>query len=1007
MMRTSTAFLALTFCALVCSPAGARADAQSTVLGSLTYRSIGPAISGGRTTAVAGSNSAPGIYYAGGANGGVWKSVDGGVSWRPVFDRQPTAAIGAIAVSPSDPNDVWVGTGEAYPRNDVEEGDGLWHSRDGGKSWTHAGLDDAGSIATISIDPRDSRVVAVGVLGHIFRDGTTRGVYVTRDAKSFTRTLYVGPASGISDLTRVPDRPSTLFAGVWQFRREPWKMTSGGPKGGLYRSDDNGATWQNVSGHGFASGLTGRIGVTAGNNGRVYAIVQSRQGDIWRSDDTGRTWRVMPHDPYIGARSFYFTRLYVDPANPDRVINVSLILSMSTNGARSFQKIATNAGGDYHATWWSANGQRIIVGSDEGAVLSADGGGRWSQPYALPFAQPYHVGFENALPSYRVCTGLQDNDTWCGPATADNGLGVLNRDWYTVGPGDGMYALFDPVDPHFIWSTSTNNDPGQVYVFDERSKQTRDVSPDSEIDGRLLATKAHRMNWDSPLAFTADGKALVGGEVVFQSSDRGAHWIAISPDLTRNEKAHQQISGGPIGDDVSGAENYDTILQIAPSKVDPKLIWVGTDDGLIQLTRDSGATWSNVTSPLFPRNGRVYTIDPGNGDAGVAYAAIDNHMLGDDRPYLFRTGDFGATWTSIASDLPPDLSTRSIREDPKNANVLYAGTRRGVFVSFDRGARWHPMRLNMPATAIYDLQIVPQTNDLLVASHGRGIWVFDDLRPLQEFGSTQNASAVLFAPTASYRMFQYSPINSFTNGSLPDGDFVGVNRSFGAILTYFIARPAKTIALTITDERGLVVKHVAGKALTSHAGMNRLAWDLSEDGPTLWKSTFEQNKGPKTGAEVVPGTYTAHLDIDGVARETPVVVKLDPRDPATSAEVRARHDALAEINDELSDIDTMLNAVDGRLKRAPQADATTLRALRARLTVDPHNIEDLKTTAQVREGLLDLLSRIGATSYQAATESQRAEGRRLRRLYEGVASEGRGLGLLHEAKASRTSVFDI
>ncbi len=1005
-MKIPSCLTAMAAFALLAIPTGVQADTTSTALGSLAYRSIGPAISGGRTTAVAGSDRDPSVYYAGGANGGVWKSIDGGVSWHPVFDRQPTAAIGAIAVSPLDPNDVWVGTGEAYPRNDVEEGDGLWHSRDGGKSWTHAGLDDAGSIATISIDPRDPKNVAVGVLGHVFRDGTTRGVYVTHDGKSFTRTLYIGPASGISDLTRVPDRPATLFAGVWQFRREPWKMTSGGPSGGLYRSDDNGTTWQKVSGHGFASGLTGRIGVTAGKNGRVYAIVQSRQGDIWRSDDTGRTWRVMPHDPYVGARSFYFTRLYVDPADHDRLISVSLILSMSTNGARSFHKIATNAGWDYHATWWSSNGRRIIFGSDEGVTLSANGGGAWSQPYALPFAQPYHVGFENAAPSYRVCTGLQDNSTWCGPATADNGLGVLNRDWYTVGPGDGMYALFDPLDPHFIWSTSTNNDPGQVYVFDERTKQTRDISPDSEIDSRLLATKAHRMNWDSPLAFTADGKALVGGEVVFQSSDRGAHWTAISPDLTRNEKAHQQISGGPIGDDVSGAENYDTILRIAPSKVDLKLIWVGTDDGLIQLTRDSGATWSNVTSPLFPRNGRVYTIDPGNGDAGVAYAAIDNHMLGDDRPHLFRTGDYGASWTSIVGDLPPDLFTRAIREDLKNANVLYAGTRRGVFVSFDRGTRWHPLRLNMPATAIYDLQIVPQTNDLLVAAHGRGIWVLDDLRPLQEFATTQTATLALFTPTVAYRMFQYSPVNAFTDGSLPDGDFVGANRRFGAILSYYVARPAKTIALTITDSTGAIVKHIAGKALTSHAGMNRLAWDLAEDGPTPWTSTFEQNKGPKTGAEVVPGTYKAHLLVDGVTRETTIAVKLDPRDTSSATEVQARHDDLTEINGELSDVDAMLNAIDLRLKNAQPADAATLRALRARLTVDPHNIEDLKTTAQVREGLLDLLGRIGATSFQSATESQRTEGLRLRRLYEGVAADGRSLGLLAAPKAPGSSVFE-
>jgi len=971
----------------------ARAAAAGDSFASLKYRPIGPAISGGRTTAVAGSDRDPNRYYAGGANGGVWKSIDGGISWQPIFDGQPVAAIGAIAVAANDPDDVWVGTGEPYPRNDAEEGDGLWHSRNGGKTWMHVGLADAGAISRISIDPRDAKIVSVGVLGHIYRDGPMRGVYLTRNAgTSWSRTLFVGPSSGASDLIRVPDRPSTLFAGMWQFRREPWKMTSGGPNGGLYRSDDNGATWRKVTGGGFAQGLTGRIGVAAGTGGRIYAIVQSREGDIWRSDDFGSTWSVMPHSPYVGARPFYFTRVYVDPAHRNRLVNVSLILSMSTDGARSFQKIATNAGGDYHSTWWSADGRRLIVGSDEGVVASHDGGTHWSQAYALPFAQPYHVGFDTGTPSYRVCTGLQDNDSWCGPASSDNGVGVLNRDWVTVGPGDGMYALFDPRDPHLIWTTATNADPGQIYIFDTRTQQTHDVSPDSEINSRLLATKTHRFNWDTPIAFLDDGTTLAGGEAIFATTDHGSHWKTITADLTRNEKNHQQVSGGPIGDDVSGAENYDTILRIAPSRVDPKLVWVGTDDGLIQLSRDAGATWKNVTSPSFPHWGRVYTIDPGNTDAGVAYAAIDNHMLGDDRPHLFATNDYGTTWTSISGDLPPDHFTRTIREDPKNPNVLYAGTRRGVFVSFDRGGHWRALRLNMPATAIYDLQIVPQTNDLLVAAHGRGVWVFDDLRPLQE---RNVANAVkLFQPSDAYRMFQYAPINTFQDGTIPDGDFVGKNRSFGAIFTYDLPRPAKTISLAIIDSQGHPVKHIVGNVLTRHTGMNRIAWDLNEDGPTLWHSTYDQNRGPKTGAEALPGTYTARLLVDGVINEIPVVVKLDPRDPATLAETTARHDLLVELFGELSGVDTMLNAIDKQIKSTASTNRATLLRFKERLTVDPHNIEDLKTTAQIREGLLDLLGRIGTTSFQAPTESQRAEAARLHDLYQVVARDGKSAGLL-------------
>jgi len=973
-------------------PAGA--DVVSNAFAPLKYRDIGPAISGGRTTAVAGSDSDPNTYYAGGANGGVWKSVDGGVSWRATFDNEPVAAIGAIALAARDANDVWVGTGEAYPRNDAEEGDGVWHSRNGGKTWTHMGLPDAGTISRISIDPRDPRIVSVAVLGHIYRDAAMRGVFLTRDGgTSWKRVLYLGPSSGASDLVRVPDRPSTLFAGMWQFRRHPWAMSSGGPQGGLFRSDDDGATWRKVAGGGFATGMTGRIGVAAARGGRVYAIVQSKHGELWRSDDGGGRWQHMPHDAYVGARPFYFSRVYVDPANRDRLMNVSLILSLSTNGGRSFHKIATNAGWDYHFVWWSADGRRAIAGSDEGAVLSHDGGARWVQPYALPFAQPYHVGYDEETPSYRVCAGLQDNGSWCGPSSADNGLGVLNRDWYVVGPGDGMYAETDPTDQASIWTTSTNNDPGQIYRFDARTKQTYDVSPSSENDERLLATRAHRFNWDTPLAIAANGRALAGGEAVFETLDRGVHWKAISGDLTRNEKQHQQVSGGPIDDDVSGAENYDTILRIAPSKIDANVIWIGTDDGLVQLSRDGGVTWKDVTSAAFPHYGRAYGIDPGHLSADTAYVAFDDHMRGDDRPHLFVTNDYGTTWRSIVGDLPADLFVRTVREDPRNSALLYAGSRRGVFVTFDRGVHWHPLRANMPATAIYDLQIVPQTDDLLVAAHGRGIWVFDDLRPLQAWNSVGAAAVVAFPPADAYRMFQYAPINQFTDGSVPDGDYVGKNRSTGALFTYYLARPAKSIALTVLDHDGRAVKHLAGRALTRHAGMNRLSWDLAEDGPPRWLATFEQNKGPKTGAEVVPGTYTLHLQVDGTAYDTPVAVKLDPRGTPSLAEATARYEILRQINDEIGGVDTMLNAIDRKMKHADAPTLATLRAFKARLTVDPRNIEDLRTTAQIRERLLDLVGRIGGSSFQAPTESQTAMASQLRSAYDGLAREGRAAGL--------------
>jgi photosystem II stability/assembly factor-like uncharacterized protein len=971
----------------------AGADPVSDAFGGLKYRAIGPAISGGRTTAVAGSDADPRVYYAGGAGGGVFRSDDGGTAWSATsFDTLPAAAIGALAVSATDANDVWAGTGESNPRNDVQEGAGVWHSLDGGKTWKHLGLDDAGSISSISIDPREPRDVVVGVLGHIFRDGTTRGIYVTRDGGAhWTRTLYAGPSSGVSSVARVPGHPDTLFAGVWQFRRQPWTLTSGGPLGGLYRSDDDGANWRKLAGNGLPTGLTGRIGLAAGSGGRLYAIVQSKEGDLWRSDDGGGTWRVAPHSPYVGARPFYFSSVFVDPANRNVVIAVALILSMSTNGARSFDKISTNAGWDYHAAWWSADGKRLIVGSDEGVTLSADGGKHWRQPYDLPFSQPYHVAFDDALPSYTVCVGLQDNNSWCGPSSSNNGLGVLNRDWYVVGPGDGMHALFDPGDKNLIWQTSTNTGTGQVYLYDARTTQTLDVSPDAADSGDAPSALAHRFNWDTPLAFARDGRALVGGEVVFASADKGRHWSIISPDLTRNDRSHQQISGGPITQDVSGAETSDTLLCIAPSKVDANVIWTGSDDGLVHVTRDGGQTWNDVTPPGAPHWGRAYTVEPGGADAGRAYVAFDDHMLGDDRPYVFATSDYGKTWSSLAGGLPPTAFVRVVREDPNDQTILYAGTEHGIFASFDGGSRWHDLRLNMPATAIYDLAIQPQADDLIAASHGRGVWILDDLGPLHVYAAAAAVpgALVLFAPHEAYRMWQTAPVNSFTDQTLPDGEFAGPNREL-AIFSYYLPKAARRVEIDVADARGTVVKHLSGKKISGHAGINRVGWDLTEDGPTRWRRTFEQNRGPKSGPELVPGCYTVRLLVDGTARERPLLVKADPRDPSTLDEATQRHDALVALNADLSGVDEWLNKIDLRTGTRSNRE---LAAFRGRLTMDPRNVEDLRAPPGLRERILDLIERISSSAFQAPTAAQSAELANVRAAYAALQPQASALKL--------------
>ncbi|HEU5480205.1 MAG TPA: hypothetical protein VFU90_10255 [Candidatus Tumulicola sp.] len=968
--------------------ASAAAAAAAAPFGNLAYRSIGPAIAGGRTTAVVGSDRDALLYYAGGADGGVFKSTNGGASWEAVFDRASAASIGAIAIDPRDPGDVWVGTGESNPRNDVESGNGIWHSADGGKTWTHAGLEDAGQISGVAIDPRNPRVVVVGVLGQVFRDSQTRGIYLTRDGGAhWTRTLFAGPSSGISDVVRVPDRPSTLFAGMYEFRRQPWMMTSGGSRGGLYRSDDGGATWRRVSGGGFPAGLTGRIGLAAAGGGRIYAIVQSKLGDLWRSDDGGASWKLMPHNPYVGARPFYFSRIFVDPADRNRLIDVGLILSASKDGGRSFHPIAENAGWDYHVVWWSHDGRRIAVGSDEGAIFSGDAGAHFWQPYDLPFAQAYHAGFGGSLPGYDVCIGLQDNDSWCGPSASYNGIGVLNRDWYTVGPGDGMWALIDPADQDLVWSTTTNNDTGQVYLWNRRTQQAYEVSPSARYNSQAPEALPYRFNWDTPLAFASvpSPHVLVGGNVVFESSDRGQHWTIVSPDLTRNDKTHQKASGGPISLDVSGAETSDTILDVETSALSGTLIWVGTDDGLVQVTRDGGARWSNVTPPGVPPWGRVSTVEPGHFAAGTAYAAIDRHMLGDEHPYVYVTDDYGAGWRSLSANLPSNLFVRSIREDPKDPELLYAGTQRGVWTSFDRGLHWRSLRLNMPATAIYDLEIQPSAGDLIVASHGRGVWILDDLQPLRELARGRVSGVTFFAPRSAYRMFVASPINSFTDGTLPDNEFVGDNPEYGALLSYYLDRPARRRpTLEISDAHGRIVRHIDGKDVPNDAGIDRTSWDLAEDGPEQWHGTFSENRGPEEGPEVVPGAYTATLNVDGRAYRQTVDVLADPRDKMPLDDYARRHDFLEEIYAEIGGCNRMLNGIDRKLKQANPQQAQALRAFRAELTFNPRNVEDLGEPPGLRDRLVDAIAR-SSLSFQPPTAAQLSEAADLKALYANLS----------------------
>ncbi|GAC1403999.1 MAG: hypothetical protein NVSMB64_06560 [Candidatus Velthaea sp.] len=926
----------------------------------LQYRSIGPALSGGRVAAAAGSDRDPALYYAGAAAGGVWKSTNGGVSWKPVWKTQPVGAIGAIAINPRDDNEVWAGTGEANPRNDVSWGDGIWRSRDGAKTWRHLGLDATSQIARISIDPARPDDVVVAALGDPYKDSAERGIFRTSDGgRSWRRTLFLDGTTGAADLARDPQNPKIVYAAMWRYRRQPWHLESGGGRDGLYRSRDGGTTWSQVSGHGFPVGPLGRIGIAIAPSRpqRVYAVVQSRAGTIWRSDDAGGTWQRASTDTMPAQRPFYFSHLAVDPKNPDHVIAISMYLSESKNGGRTWKHLMGNVHVDNHALWWSHDGRRLIDGNDGGIAYSNDAGGTWAMPLNLAIGQIYHVGFDTGTP-YSICGGLQDNSTWCGTTNSRNGIGILERDWTAIAGGDGTWALFDPADPNRIW---TDTQDGVLTIFDRHAQQSIDVEPfprDPFTSRRGIAGNTYRFNWNSPLAFApADPHtAYFGGNVVFRSTDSGRTWTPISGDLTRDEKAHQAPSGGAISLDVSGAEYYDTLLALTPSPQDAQTIWTGSDDGLVHITRDGGATWSDVTPNGLPRYARVECIEASRDDAGSAFIAVDRHDLGDRAPYLFATSDYGASWRRIDATLPRGASTHVVRQDPKNPAMLYAGTEAGVYYTMNRGVRWLPMRFNMPATPVYDLQIQPQANDLIVATHGRSFWIFDDLTPLQQSARTGTAP-VLFPIRTDTLWAQWPPVESGDAGALPDNVPVFANPKGPALITFYQKAPAKhRPQIEIVDASGAVVRHLSGAYQTENgtkywvsnaAGYNRLAWDGTEDGPTRWHGTTLQNAGPLTGAEALPGEYTIRLTVDGTTVSAPFVLQADPRSPWTADERAARHAYLHQIYADVDVIDALLNQIDARkrvLRRDPSAAARVrvreLDAARDELTADDRRDED-------------------------------------------------------------------
>jgi photosystem II stability/assembly factor-like uncharacterized protein len=902
----------------------------------LSWRSIGPAVSGGRVAAVAGTPQDDQLYYLGTAGGGVWKSSNGGATWEPVFEKEPVAAVGAVAIDPTNERIVWAGTGEANPRNDVSYGNGLYKSTDEGKSWTRVGLAGVWSISRIAIDPRNSRHVVVGAFGDPFRDSPDRGVYVTFDGgRTWSKSLYLSESSGASDVAMDPKDPNVVYAGMWHFRRLPWTFTSGGPDGGLFKSTDGGRTWHKLTGNGLPGGYTGRIGlaIAPSRPNRVFALIEAKGGILWRSDDAGLHWTMVSDDTLVDQRPFYFTHIAVDPRNPNHVYAVSEMLSESKDGGRKFTEIAKGVHVDYHAIWIDpTNPKRIIVGEDGGYAITTDLS-QWSFSRNLTIGQIYHVGLSNENP-YQVCVAFQDNGGFCGPENSLDNEGILDRHWTDVVGGDGEWTVPDPADPRYVWA---DLEDGAVTLYDRTAEVSRFIRPYDSFPGSFLgpfdlSTVPYRFNWDSPIAFAPwDGHVgWFGANVVFQSTDRGETWTAISPDLTRNIKAHQFPSGGPLAKDVSGAEYSDTILYIEGSAIDRGEIWVGTDDGYAQVTRDGGAHWTNITPPGTPQYARIETTAPSPLVAGTAYVVADNHRMGDYAPYIFVTHDYGANWTKIVNGLPPDQYVRSIRPDVRDPYLLYAGTENGLWISFDGGQHWEDFRINLPPVSVRDIRIQPQFDDLVIATHGRDAWILDDLGSIQQLGNAQRAGVMLFAPRTSYEYHYHSnDLGIYTR-------FAGENPPKGAIIDFYQNAPPKSPpTLQVLDSSGRVIRTVQGTHkvkgkeepwISNKSGIDRYVWDFSEDAPTKWYGAAkEEYQGPRTGPTVVPGTYTLRLTLGGSTLTQTVVVKGDPRDDWTPAQYQAGYEYARKYSVVYGKIDEALNNLDAIKKSLTAVAASAKR----------------------------------------------------------------------------------
>ena len=980
------------------------ATPDASLLKNMQWREVGP-YRGGRADAVEGIPNEPNAYYFGATGGGVWKTTDGGQTWKPVSDGFFGGTIGAIAVAPSDPSVVYVGTGEETIRGNMSPGAGMWKSTDAGKTWTHIGLDDSQHIGRIRVHPTNPDLVYVAAMGHAFGPNDMRGVYRSKDGgKTWDRILFANRDSGAVDLILDPSNARILYASTWHFRRGPYFFESGGEGSALWKSTDGGETWHELSRNkGMPKGTLGIIGVSVSpsNPQNVYAIVEAKDGGLFRSRDGGETWTKTSDSSDIRQRAWYYTRVYADPKDEDTVYVPNVSFLKSKDGGKTWTRISTPHG-DNHDLWIAPNDpRRMIESNDGGAIVSFDGGATWSSLYNQPTAQFYRVSTDTDFP-YRLLGPQQDNSA-VRIRHRTSGGSIGQRDWEVTAGGESGYIVADPKDPDVVYGGSYG---GLLIRLNHRTGEVRDVNPwpDDPMGSGDVNLK-HRFQWNFPLFFSPNdpNKIYAASQYLMESTNGGASWTVISPDLTRNDPSKMQATGGPITKDNTSVEYYCTIFYGAESPVEPGVIWVGSDDGLVHVTRDGGAHWDNVTPPktIMPEWIMINEIDASPLDKGTAYVAATNYKNDDFRPYFYKTNDYGKTWTKITNGIPANEISHVIRADEKKRGLLFAGTERGVYVSFDDGANWQSLQYKLPIVQIADLRV--HQDALIAATHGRAFWMLDDIEPLRQLTPEVAAKNIeLFTPAMTWRM---EGRGGFGGGAATEGK----NPPNGAIIDFLIhdQKPGTKVSLAFLGPDGKVMRELKGEVeaepakpvevksgvvppppptppseavksegataerepsaeaageeeeggrrgrdtdkLTGIAnGHNRVAWNLRVPeakrfpGLVMWA-------GGTQGPRVLPGTYTVRLTVGDQTVSAPLDIRQDPRTPTSPADLKAQFDFLMSVHDKLSQVNEQI---------------TKIRDVRRSLTDIKKRVADNKTVVTAANDLDKKMTEVEEALYQ-------------------------------------------